>query len=367
MYGDITQETILNRMLDRVGARFDKREGAIIWDSTAAASVEFKNFYITLQSVLNEVFPDTATREYLIKHCADKGITPKPASYAIVTGQFTPTNLEIPIGARFSHEDLNYKVTEKIGDGLYYLQCETVGSTPNGIIGQLIPIDYINGLQTANIVKITVLGEDEEDTEALRARYFASINSEPFGGNKADYEQKILSISGVGGVKVYSGVEWNGGGTVKCVIINSDYGVPTGELITDVQEEIDPESVWLEEAGMYVSMGEGSGFAPIGHFVTVVGAYNTTIDITASFTYKNGYSWERVKDNVKNAIDDYLASLNERWSQLDKIRVRIVHIESAILNVEGILDIQNTTINGKEENLAVDKDSLVSRGTINGD
>lgn len=388
MYKALTFNEILQRMLDRVPSKYDKREGSIIWDSTAPAAVELFNAYILLQGVLMEMFPDTATRKYLIKHCAERGITPKPASPATVEGEFTPTNLEIPIGARFSHEDLNYKVTKKIEDGLYELECETLGTIANGVTGRLIPIDYVDGLETANIIDMIIPGEAEESTESLRVRYFASINSETFGGNKLDYEQKILSISGVGQVKVYSGAEWNGGGTVRCVIVDSDDHVPTEGLVDDVQTIIDPcilpktsieeENKYIDENGIereyeyghspeYTAGGEGNGIAPIGHFVTIVGAYNTVINITCSMTYKSGYTWDKVKDNVKTAIDNYLASLNEKWSGLDKIRVRIAHIENAILNVEGILDIQNTSINGKEENLAVDKDSLVSRGTINGD
>lgn len=357
MYNSLKFSQILERMLNRVSSKYDKREASMIYDALAPAAVELFNAYWYMQGVLNEMFPDTATRTYLIKHCAERGITPKPAGNAIVMGEFTPTNLEIAIGTRLSHEDLNYKVTEKIADGLYELQCETAGSVANGVTGRLIPIDYVQGLQTANILDVIIPGEDEESTADLRARYFAAINSEAFGGNKKDYQDKILSVSGVGQVKVYSAHEWNGGGTVKCVIAGSDDRKASKKIVEEVQTFIDPE----------INAGEGVGIAPIGHFVTIVSAYETTIDITASLTYKSGYSWEKVKDNVKTAINTYLANLNARWSELDKIRVRIAHIESAILGVEGILDIHSTTINGKEENLAVDKDSLVIGGTINGD
>lgn len=370
MYETETYEVILRRMLERVAAKFDRREGSIIYDGVAPAAVEFQNIYIALEAVLREMFPDTATREYLIKHCAERGISPKPSSYAKVMGSFTPTNLDVPIGARFSHEDLNYKVTEKISDGKYELECETSGSVANGVTGRLIPIDYVEKLETAYIDYVVVPGEDDEATETLRARYFASINSESFGGNEFDYKNKILSLDGVGGVKVYGGSQWNGGGTVKCVIIDSEYGVPDEGLIDDVQAIIDPElEAILIEGGDEqhpIDYGEGKGFAPIGHFVTIVGAYNTVINIETSLTYNNGYTWDRVKDDVKTSINKYFRSLNEKWSNMDKIRVRIAHIENAILNVDGILDVQGTKINGKEENLAVDKDSVVTGGTING-
>lgn len=356
LYEEQTQELILQRMLERVPAKFDKREGSIIWDATAPASVELQNFYIALDTVLNEVFADTASREYLIKRCAERGITPEEATYATVIGQFTPASLEIPIGSRYSHEDYNYIVTDYISDGYYHLQCETIGSAPNGTTGKLIPIDYVSGLETAEIVEVVIPGEDEEDTEALRARYFQSVKTDAFGGNKVDYKTKVKAISGVGGVKIYSGADWNGGGTVKVVIINSDYGVPSSELVDNVQTQIDPET----------NMGEGVGIAPIGHFVTVMGAYDTVVNITMDITYDSTTSWGNVKVSVFNAIDSYFATLNKSWESISNIIVRIAHIESRILDIPGIVDVQNTTLNGKAENLSVDKDSLVSRGTFNG-
>lgn len=363
MFEDETFETIQRRTLERVSDTRDKREGAIIWDTTAACSVEFQNNYIALDGVLNESFADTASREFLIRHCAEIGIKPKLASKAKVQGKFTPANLDV-LGKRFSHEDLNYIVTEKIDDGVYYLECETAGSLANGQTGRLIPIDYIGGLETAEIVKVTVFGEDDEDTEVLRARYFEGRKSEAFGGNKLDYRTKILGISGVGGCKIYSGAKWNGGGTVLIVVQASNYGVPADEFVNQIQEDIDPQDM----------PGEGEGTAPIGHFVTVVPANNTVVNIETSISYGSGASWATVKENAKVAVADYLLQLNKKWDDSDTnrdipdhITVRVAHIESALLDVPGIIDVQNTTINGKSVNLAVDKDSLVSRGTINGD
>lgn len=369
MYENETFEVILRRMLGRILAKVDKREGSFIYDALAAPSVEFQNIYIALDYVMKEMFPDTASREFLIRHCADSGLIPKPASYAKVRGRFTPSSLEIPIGKRFSHEDLNYVVTEKISDGLYYLQCETIGSEPNTVTGQLIPIDYIDGLQTAEIVDVSILGEDEEETETLRERYFASKHSDAFGGNQRDYKQKILSIAGVGGVKEYGGSKWNGGGTVKCVIQDSDYDVPTFELVEMVQHDIDPEIQTVDIKGdvaFGANAGEGKGTAPIGHFVTVVGVNSTVVDIETVLTYKSGYSWDSVKDKVVAAVDAYFKDLNKDWQDNDKIRVRISQLESKLLNITGVLDVQQTTLNGMPENLAVDEDSIVTRGTING-
>jgi len=353
-----TYENIFRRMMNNVSAKVDKREGAIIHDALAPAAIELQNAYISRDAMLDEAFVDTASRPYLIKHGLQRNIHPKPASCAIVKGKFTPASLEIPVGSRYSHEDLNYTVTEKISDGVYYLQCETSGSEANGVSGQLIPISYTPGLETAEIMEVSILGEDEEDTETLRNRILGAYKSEAYGGNLMDYVTKLLSISGVGGLKIYSGSKWNGGGTVLLVIKDSDNGVPTDEFINKLQTDVDPVT----------NSGEGVGIAPIGHFVTVVPANETVINIETSLTYGSGASWNTVKSKVQAAVDAYLAEHNAKWNyDSQPIVVRIAHIESAILNVPGVLDVQNTTINGKAINLTVDEKSLVTRGVINGD
>lgn len=370
MYKDDIQSVILSRMLERVNAKFDKREGSIIWDALAPAAVEFENFYYLLTAVLNEVFADTASRRYLIRRCAERGITPKQASYATVRAEFTPTDVEIPVDSRFSHEDYNYIVTEKVSDGVYLLQCETIGTEVNGVTGQLIPISYIESLETAYITQVVIPGEDEEDTETLRNRYMTSLQAEDFGGNRLDYENKVLSISGVGAVKIYSGSEWNGGGTVKIVIVDSNNNSPSEELVDKVQDIIDPACATVTENGK-AGDGSGDGIAPIGHFVTVVGAYNTAVNVDMTLSYAKGYSWDSVKGEVEKIISSYFDTLNESWSSSDMIRVRISQIESKILNIPGIVDIQQTKLgtNKKpltEENLVVDKDSIISIGEIHG-
>lgn len=355
LYTDETQEKILQRMNERIPSKFDKREGSIIHYANAPASVELKNAYISMDIGLNNSFADTADREHLILLCAERGITPKPASYPIVVGTFTPATCELVIGTRFSHEDHNYTVIEKQSAGQYLLQCETIGSSANYITGRLLPIGFVEGLATAEITETAIFGEDEEETELLRSRYKLSLQAESFGGNRSEYITKVMLLSGVGGVKIYTGAEWNGGGTVKLVIIDSQYSSPSDELVETVQEKIDPVT----------GQGDGHGIAPIGHFVTVVGAYNTPIDINFKLTYKTGYSWASVQLGVQTVIDEYFAELNKLWMDVNAIIVRITVLESRILTVSGIIDVQGTTLNGVAENVKVDKDSIVSRGVVN--
>lgn len=289
---------------------------------------------------------------YLIRRCAERGVNVEPATYAIRQGEFVPSTLEIAIGTRFSLNLLNYVVVEKISDGIYKLQCETAGYDGNVESGTLIPIEYIEGLQTATLTEVLVPGEDEEDTEHLRQRYFDSLDSQAFGGNIKDYKEKTNSLDGVGGVKVYP--VWNGGGTVKLVIINSDFDKPSDVLINSVQTAIDPTQ----------NQGNGVGIAPIGHIVTVVGCSETSVDVTTKITFQEGWDWEALKPYAEQAIDDYFKELASDWASSDNIIVRISQIEIRLLNLTGVLDIADTTLNGIAHNLTIDADNIPIRGEV---
>ena len=211
MYEEITYELLLERMLEKarsVNANLDTREGSLVWLSHAPAAVELQNLYLQLDNILRETFADTASREYLLLRAAERGIVPYSATPATLRLQITPPTLELDANTRFSIGACNYGVTDSFGNGAYELTCETAGEIGNAWSGPVLPIDYVEGLESCTITGLLVPGEDEEDTEAFRKRYFDSLNAQAFGGNRADYLEKINAIPGVGGAKVYRA--WNG-------------------------------------------------------------------------------------------------------------------------------------------------------------
>lgn len=344
-----TYEQILQDMLDRVPGTLDKRPGSIIYDALAPAAVEMQLMYIELETVLNETFADTASREYLIKRAAERGLAPYPASKAVLKGVF---NIDVPIGSRFSGGDLNYVVLEKITDLEFRMECETAGAAGNNGVGALIPIEYVEGLTSAELTEVLIPGEDEEDTEVFRQRYFDSLESQAYGGNIADYRTKTNQLQGVGGVKVYP--TWAGGGTVKLVIIDSDYEAPSPALIDSVQTQIDPVT----------NQGEGVGIAPIGHVVTVAGVTDQILNIATNLTYQAGWSWADVEASVQDKVDQYFLELKQGWESAENVIVRISQIEIRLLDLEGIVDIADTTLNGVAQNFVVDPDKIPARGVI---
>lgn len=343
MFEHKTYENLMNEKLRNIPSSVDKREGSIVWDAMAPNSLETAMMYQELETYYKETFGSTASRTYLIERCRERGITPKAASTGVYKGEF---NIQVPIGNRFSLDIYNYEVMACIGqntDTQYYeyqLKCESTGIAPNSNFGQLIPIDYLQGLTYAQLTETLIPGEEEEETEVLRQKYLNSFDTKAYGGNIKDYEEKTLSISGVGAVKVTP--VWAGGGTVKLTILDSEYNDATPTLISTVQEKIDP-----------TQDGSGKGVAPIGHIVTVDTALRETIYIATVLTLQ-GIDFNNVKEDIDEILKLYLLELRKSWALSEKLIVRISQIETRILAVNsGIIDIKNTKINGYEKNLEI--------------
>lgn len=349
MYEDKTYEALLSEKLNAVSDSLDKREGSIIYDALAPNALESAMIYVALDSILEATFPDTASRDYLVLRAKERGLSPYPATAAVGIGDF---NMDVAIGARFSCDEYNWVVTEKISAGKFYMECETAGADPNNYTGTLVPVDYIDGLTSAVLSSIAVPGEDEEETEAFRQRYFASFSSQSYGFNRAQYIEVTEALPGVGGCKPYRA--WNGGGTVKLVITNSLNQVPSAEVVNNTQTAIDPTQ----------NSGDGLGLAPIDHEVTVVAATGTTINISTSLTFATGWDLEECLPYITAAIDAYFNELNATWADEPALIVRISQIETRLLDVEGIEDIANTTLNGSTSNVVLDKDAIAVRGTF---
>ena len=399
MYENMTFENIMARCMARISASLDKREGSIMYDAVAPAAAELAVLYIELAYLLDRAFPDTETGEDLTKKCRERSVFRVAATCAVRKAILTKADgsgCNVPIGTRFSGGDLNFAVAEKITSSEYRVTAETPGAAGNEYIGTLFPIDYVPDLAAATLSDILIPGEDEESDEALRERYFASLESQAYGGNIADYKAKVELLPGVGKVKVIP--VWNGdirpaelippegteswmtsveaadaikawlakvyaaaadgkltvGGAVRIVLVDSEWSVPSAELVAEVQEAVDP-------VGM---QGEGVGVAPIGHVVTVAGVTGKTIDITFVLTFSEPASWSTAQTAVKAAIQSYFDGLTQTWADNDSLIVRVSQIETAILNVEGIIDIQGTTINGGTANIPLSAEEIPVLGEV---
>ena len=351
MFENVDYEQIMTRMLDRIRSNhpdLDTREGSLIYTAIAPCAIELSIMYTELDRVISEAFAETASLEYLEKRARERGLTQKLATNAIMQGRFDVT---VPVGTRFSLDKFNYVVIDSENS---LLQCEVPGSAPNTVLGTLTPIDTITGLTSASIVSCSIPGEDDEEVESLRSRYFNSLGISSYGFNIQQYKDVVNAMDGVSETKVFPA--WNGGGTVKIVILDSNYRAPTSTLVSTVQEELDPTS----------DSGKGIGLAAIGHVVTVAAAGETPINIECTFEYLDTYTWDDVKENVYLALDEYFTQLATDWEDSSTIVVRISQISSVLMGVLGIQDVSSITLNGDTKNISIESTSIPVRGTVNG-
>ena len=378
-FSDRNYEALMTETLGLISDIYDKRDGSMIYNAVAALMFEVAMLYTgDLPFVFNETFIDTASRDGLIRRAKDISMEPWAATKAIHYAVFS--GVEVTKGTRFSCEDLNYVVIpwpdtgeliqevdfEEEVDGVIkpvtrnaqLVQCETAGTISNNYTGTMVPIEYVEGLQKAELRHCLTPAEDEEDTEHFRARLIEARRSIAFGGNIADYRTKVLALEGVGQCKVYP--EWNSdvrpaelqlddteyealkeglfdlvnayttitpaqydkamsliaaahegkltvGGAVRIVVAGVDAQHITIDeaLRAKLQKEIDP----VDRAG------EGYGIAPIGHVVSIVSATAKPITVALQLQYKT--SNHEVRAAVEEVIDKYFATLYDRWSSDD--------------------------------------------------
>lgn len=335
IFDDNTFENVLERNLDRIPDEFDKREGSVIYDAIAPMAIEIYLLYSYLDFLFKNAFGDTANRYWLIERAKERGIEPYKATKAVIIGRF---DAKLNIGDRFFIDDIYYTVSKLQKEEkelfFYELICNEEGSIGNIEGGKLTPTRTIRNLNLAEIYKLAILGENEEDTEDFRERYFETIKSIAYGGNIDDYRKKVRAIDGVGLVKVIP--VWDGGGTVKLIITDSEFKEPTSELISKVQEIIDP--IPFHQKGV--------GIAPIGHYVTVVGAKSKKINITCEILKSRDSNLEEIKREIKSDVEEYFKTQRKKWATYEKVDsniyiendIRLAKITSIVLNVADVID-----------------------------
>lgn len=368
---DFSTQTYANlraAMLAQIPATFDLRDTAPIPTAISPAAYALAGFYLTLNQVQQQAFIQTAVGDSLDMLAPLGGISRYPESAAVRLGVF---NVSVPIGSRFStingSASINFTATatatvEDPQEGLFYFQltAETPGAIGNEYTGAIVPITTIPGLTSAQITDILVPGDDVETDSDLRSRLIDALNNHPFGGNIAAYRTEILAIDGVGAVQVYP--TWNGGGTVKCSILGSDFLPASPQLVQNVQTAIDPPT-----------QGLGLGMAPIGAQVTIVAPTELTVNISATLTLSAGYSIPQIQSAVETAIEAYMLTVRQSWgNNVGTTNVEyaadvyVARVIAAILTVPGVVNATSVQLNGGTSDLILTETGTAQQVPVTG-
>lgn len=337
----ITFNTLLQRMLDRVPNTIDKREGSVIYDALAPAAAELVQAYIELEGHLDLLFVDTSAESYLTRLCSQFGVGRQPATYAVRKASFKNSNnnpFNVPVGSRYTIDTLAYSVIEKIGEGIFQLRCETAGTIGNTSFGKLIPVDYIEGLASAELEDVIIPGLDDEADDSLRFRILNKLQMPATSGNIHQYKQWALEVEGVGDAKVFP--LWNGAGTVKVIIVNADKepaGIP---ILNNVK-------AYIEEV------------RPIGATVTVAAPTPKTIAIEVSVEIGKEVFLEDVKQKFKLKLEEYFRDV-----ALKKVLVSYAIIGSLLLETDGVIDYSDLKVNNTTSNVRLAEEEVPVLGSL---
>lgn len=351
----------MNRALERVPENIDTREGSIIYDALAPAAYLMAEMSLNLADTVLNSFTQTATGEYLDYRAEERGLIRESATYAEILVTITDENgnpLVVTVGDRFSSIGvipIYYVVTEISSvNGMATLIAETEGEMGNSYIGQLLPVSAIPGFGNAEITEITIPARDKESDEVLRSRLLVANEIVSFGGNVSDYINYIREIVDVSVVQIFP--TWNGGGTVKAVILNNQYLAPSQALIDKVQMLVDPKP----------NSGNGYGIAPIGHNVTVVGPQLRTINVTLSVDTLPSVTIEDVRHQVEQVVSDYFSTVRESWGNINTdnrtytVTLYRSQVIVSLLKINGITNATDVKFDGVGADVTVTTSSVKS-------
>lgn len=358
----------LDEMLNQVPDNVDKREGSIIYDALAPAAMQLAIQSLNQANSLRQTFPQTAEGEFLDWHAESKGTTRQPATFSKVTAKFLDSDNKpinnVEVTDRFASigdDPFFYTVAEVNGNGTGLLRAELSGTGPNRYIGQILPVTPNDSLSWAEITEISVPARDSEDDEHLRARIMSSDSYIAYGGNIADYQDMLSRIETVGAGQIYP--SWQGGGTVKLVILNNDYQPASSELIEQVQEAVDPSP-----------QGSGYGLAPIDHVVTVVAPEKLLVNIATHVTVQSDMTILAVKDKINAAIEDYFNEQRRVWNQVNNVTGRgysltiyCSQLLSKIMAVPGVVNATLPKLNNVDGDVSMRFTNEVSQLPIVGE
>lgn len=341
-----TKEQILQRLLAQIPDEYDKSEGSFFYDVLSAVAIELAAAQALVEQYLQLGFAETTSGSYLDYRAHEHGLERKAATKA--TGQVTISGSNgtvVPAGSLFATAggvQFQTLAAVTIGEtGQVIANIEAVepgasGNVPAGAINT-IPVS-IAGVTGVTNTQATSGGTDTESDAALLARLLEKVQSPATSGNAAHYKQWALEVAEVGDAKVIP--EWNGPGTVKVVIIDSNKQPASTDIVQDVADHI-------EEV------------RPIGAAVTVISATSLAIDVSATLTLDPAYTLAQVQPAIEAAITNYLKEIAFKQDY-----VSYAKIGSLILDTPGVLDYANLLVNGGTGNVSVGTEQVAVLGTV---
>lgn len=365
MFENKTSNALLEQAIENAPSGIDTRQGSIFFDSQSAIAMLMARFYSDLDLILTLTQVDTTTGEYLDIKASEYGLTRHAATPAKYNVSFTGTTPDI--GERF-FTDGQYFVLGKTDSNTLYLEAEVAGTLNNAVASgtPAIPVNNIQGLESATFGSIFENGTDEEDDDGLRQRLQEKIGGPAENGNKQHYKTWCESFDGVGKARITP--LWNGPNTVKATLI-SPLGLPvSSELTADVQDYVDPAdngyTTTVDGTTYVVGDGLGEGVANLGAHFTAASALSLSINVAFTAVVTSGSTALDVKTDFEAAFTAYLKNLVLTTESASDVVVRPSNVGAIIIGLDSVQDYSGLTLNGGTSNIAPGGNYVPVIGTV---
>lgn len=240
-------ERIKNDLISRLNSGSAVLRRSVIYIISITIGGAIHMIYGYLDFISKQLFPSTATGEFLDRWASIWGVIRKPADFA--RGQVIFTGVDgtlIPMNREMQRPDgVKYTVWQDAyitgGTATVRVTANEAGEDGNVNPGvKLSLITPIAGVQSEGEVDTSGLfgGINVEQDEPLRSRLLQRIQNPPAGGSRADFERWALEISGVTRAWIYPNGQ--GAGTV---------GI---SFVLDGQPDIFPDSIKVDEVQAYI-------------------------------------------------------------------------------------------------------------------
>lgn len=217
------------------------------------------------------------------------------------------------------------------------LEPGVAGNVAVGTITELL--SAVSGITAVTNEVATSGGAEVESDDSYRSRLLLAYSTPGGAGNIGDYMRWALDYPGVG----FASVEpiWNGAGTVRVTITDTENNPVSAETAAGLQALLDPVP------------GLGHGLAPIGAIVTVSTPTAVAVAVQATLTLASGYSLDGGGGEVavRQAVGDALSAYVDTLRPGDD--VVLAHVVGQFFTVDGVIDVTGVTLNGEEENLVI--------------
>ena len=350
-----TPEEIQERMMNELPTDIDDMPGGFPYDMTmptALVASELVNFHLVRALMI--AFPQYAWGEWLDRHGENIHVYRHGATYASGKLKVTGTQgTQIPSGRIFStaatseSPAVEFAATESavIGpEGYAKVTVRAVlpGADSNVVANTVVlqnkPLDGVTAVTNPEPI---VGGTEVESDEDYYARIQLENESESFSyiGNDNDYKRWALAVDGVGSCIVMQA--WDGPGTVKLVLVDSNGDPASEELIQAVYDHI-------------VSPNDRSKrLLPTGTAKLTVEAA-TTVEISYQCT---GLDFDSSTTNLEQIKEDFEKAVENVYERAKQSGVFVYHqAESLITDLPGVNDYVSFKVNGAEEDIQLSEE-----------